>query len=124
MIAKKYHALESLSEVKELQNCYIKAEDIIDLAEDIILKPLFEYSIYLLHMEETKKYYATEILAVLSPVNAEEISCLYLFIKTNEENANNDPILRDWYKDNLVTDKDKLYQNLQALLNMCEEVYN
>lgn len=57
MIVKKYPSLKSLSEVQELQNCYIKAEDIITLAEDIVQRPLFlfDYNLYLLKTEETKK---------------------------------------------------------------------
>lgn len=124
MIVKKYPSLKSLSEVQELQNCYIKAEDIITLAEDIVQRPLFlfDYNLYLLKTEETKKYYATEILAVLCPANSEENDCLYLFMKTNEENATDSPILRDWYRDNLTTDTNEFHENLQVLLSICEEV--
>lgn len=122
MIVKKYPSLKSLSEVQELQNCYIKAEDIITLAEDIILKPLDYYNLYLLKTEETKKYYATEMLAVLCPANSEEHDCLYLFIKTNEENVVDSPILRDWYRDNLLIDANKFHENLQKLLSMCEQI--
>lgn len=122
MIVKKYPFLESLSDVHELQNCYIKAEDIIALAEDIILKPLDYYNFYLLKTEETKKYYATEMLAVLCPANSEEHDCLYLFMKTNEKNAVNSSILHDWYRDNLTTDTNEFHENLQVLLSMCEEV--
>ena len=108
--------------MQELQSCYIKAEDIIALADDIILKPLDYYNLYLLKTKEIKNYYATEMLAVLCPANSEEHDCLYLFIKTNEENAVDSPILRDWYRDNLTTDANEFHKNLQVLLSMCEEV--
>lgn len=70
--------------------------------------------------KKQKKYYATEILAVLS---YDEMGRLYIFTKTYEENVTNSPILRDWYKDNLTADDKKLHANLRALLSMCEEVY-
>lgn len=122
MIVKRYPFLESLSEVQELQNCYIKAENIIALTEDIVLRPLDYYNLYLLKTEETKRYYATEMLVVLCPANSEENDCLYLFMKTNEENATDSPILRDWYRDNLTTDTNEFHENLQVLLSMCEKV--
>lgn len=75
-----------------------------------------------MHTEETEKYYATEILAVLASTNPDEMGRLYIFTKTNEENATNSPILRDWYKNNLAVDNKELRANLKALLLMCEEV--
>lgn len=124
MICSIYKNIQSLEEVSPLQDCYIKVSDILPLAEDVTFYSLIEkYGIYLLHMEETKKYYATEVLAVLAPINSDEMRCLYIFIKTNEENATNSPILRDWYKDNLSADNKKLCANLKVLLSMCEEVY-
>lgn len=45
---------------------------------------------------------------------------LYIFTKTNEENAINSPILRDWYRDNLTVDDKELRANLKILLSMCE----
>ena len=72
--------------------------------------------------KETKKYYATEMLAVLCPANSEGHDCLYLFMKTNEENTVNSSILRDWDRDNLTTDTNEFHENLQVLLSMCEEV--
>lgn len=121
MICNIYENIQSLEEVSELQNCYIKVSDILPLVQDITFYNLDnEYGIYLLHTEETKKYYATEILAVLS---YDEMGRLYIFTKTHEENVTNSPILRDWYKDNLTADDKKLHANLRALLSMCKEVY-
>ena len=62
------------------------------------------------------------MLVVLCPANSEENDCLYLFMKTNEENATDSPILRDWYRDNLTTDTNEFHENLQVLLSICEEV--
>ena len=123
MICSVYKNIQSLEEVSELQDCYIKVSDILPLVRDITFYNLdSEYGIYLLHMEETKKYYATEILAVLPYINSDEIGHLYIFTKTHEENSINDPILRDWYKDNLTADDEELRTNLKVLLSMCEEV--
>ena len=77
-----------------------------------------------MHTEETKKYYATEVLAVLAPINSDEMGRLYIFIKTNRENSINDPTLRDWYRDNLTANDKKLQANLKILLSMCEEIDN
>lgn len=124
MICNIYENIQSLEEVSPLQDCYIKVSDILPLAEDVAFYSLIgKYGIYLLHMEETKKYYATEVLAVLVPINSDEMGRLYIFTKTNEENSINDPTLRDWYRDNLTVDDKELRANLKTLLSMCEEVY-
>lgn len=123
MICSIYENIQSLKEVSELQDCYIKVSDILPLAQDITFYNLdSEYGIYLLHMEETKKYYATEILAVLPYINSNGMGRLYIFHKTNEENATDSPILRDWYRDNLTADDKEVCANLKVLLSMCEEV--
>lgn len=123
MICSIYENVQSLQEVSQLQDYYIRVSDIVPLAEDVTSYSLDrEYGIYLLHTEETKKYYATEVLAVLAPINSDEMGRLYIFTKTNEENAINSPILRDWYRDNLTADDKELRANLKVLLSMCEEV--
>lgn len=123
MICSVYENIQSLEEVSQLQDYYIRVSDILPLAEDVAFYSLIgKYGIYLLHTEETKKYYATEVLAVLAPINSDEMGHLYIFIKTNEENSINDPILRDWYKNNLTVDDKELRTNLKVLLLMCEEV--
>lgn len=125
MICNIYENVQSLQEISQLQDYYIKVSDILPLAEDVTSYSLDrEYGIYLLHTEETKKYYATEVLAVLAPINSDEMGRLYIFTKTNEENATNSPVLRDWYKDNLTADEKELQANLKVLLSMCEEVNN
>ena len=122
MICSIYENIQSLEKVSELQDYYIRVSDIVPLAEDVAFYNLDnEYGIYLLHTEETKKYYATEILVVLS---YDEMGCLYIFTKTNEENATNSPILRDWYRDNLTANDKEVRANLKVLLSMCEEVNN
>lgn len=123
MICNIYENVQSLQEISQLQDCYIRVSDIVPLAEDIAFYSLIgNYGIYLLHMEETKKYYATEVLAVLAPINSDEMGRLYVFTKTHEENATNSPILRDWYRDNLTADDKELRANFKVLLSMCEEV--
>ena len=123
MICSIYKNIQSLEEVSELQDCYIKVSEILPLVRDITFYNLdSEYGIYLLHTEETEKYYATEILAVLPYINSDEIGHLYIFHKTNEENATNSPILRNWYRDNLTADDKEVRVNLKVLLSMCEEV--
>lgn len=125
MICNIYENVQSLQEISQLQDYYIKVSDILPLAEDVTSYSLDrEYGIYLLHTEETKKYYATEVLAVLAPINSDEMGRLYIFTKTNEENATNSPVLRDWYKDNLTVDDKELRANLKVLLSICEEVNN
>lgn len=122
MICSVYENVQSLQEISQLQDYYIRVSDIVPLAEDVTSYSLDrEYGIYLLHTEETKKYYATEVLAVLAPINSDEMGRLYIFTKTNEENAINSPILRDWYRDNLTADDKELRTNLKVLLFMCEE---
>lgn len=122
MICNIYENVQSLQEISQLQDYYIRVSDILPLSEDVTFYNLNnEYSIYLLHTEEAKKYYATEILAVLS---YDETERLYIFTKTNEENSINDPTLRDWYRDNLTADDKELRTNLKVLLSMCEEVNN
>lgn len=121
MICNIYENVQSLQEISQLQDYYIKVSDILPLAEDVTSYSLDrEYGIYLLHTEETKKYYATEVLAVLAPINSDEMGRLYIFTKTNEENAINSPILRDWYRDNLTADDKELQANLKVLLSICE----
>lgn len=121
MICSIYENVQSLQEISQLQDYYIRVSDILPLSEDVTFyNSDNEYGIYLLHTEETKKYYATEILAVLS---YGEMGRLYIFTKTNEKNSINDPTLRDWYRDNLTADDKKLRANLKTLLFMCEEVY-
>lgn len=123
MICNIYENVQSLQEISQLQDYYIKVSDILPLVEDITSYSLdSEYGMYLLHTEETEKYYATEILAVLAPINSDEMGRLYIFTKTNEENSINDPTLRDWYKNNLTVDDKELRTNLKVLLLMCEEV--
>lgn len=123
MICNIYKNVQSLQEISQLQDYYIRVSDILPLAEDVTFYSLIgKYGIYLLHTEETEKYYATEILAVLASINPDEMGRLYIFTKTNEENSINDPILRDWYKNNLAIDNKELRTNLKALLLMCEEV--
>lgn len=125
MICSIYENIQSLEKVSELQDYYIKVSDIVPLAEDVAFYSLIgNYGIYLLHTEETKKYYATEVLAVLAPINSDEMGRLYIFIKTNRENSINDPTLRDWYRDNLTANDKKLQANLKILLSMCEEIDN
>ena len=125
MICSIYENIQSLEKVSELQDYYIRVSDIVPLAEDVAFYSLIgNYGIYLLHTEETKKYYATEVLAVLAPINSDEMGHLYIFIKTNGENSINDPTLRDWYKDNLTVDDKELRANLKVLLSMCEEIDN
>lgn len=117
MICSIFENVQSLQEI----DCYIRVSDILPLAEDVAFyNSDNEYGIYLLHLEETKKYYATEILAVL---DYNKMGRLYIFNKTHEENATNSPILRDWYRDNLTADEKELHANLRALLFMCEKVY-
>ena len=116
MICGIYENVQSLQEISQLQDYYIKVSDILPLAEDVTSYSLNrEYGIYLLH---------TEVLAVLAPINSDEMGRLYIFTKTNEENATNNPVLRDWYKDNLTVDDKELQANLKVLLSMCEEVNN
>ena len=123
MICSIYENIQSLEKVSELQDYYIRVSDIVPLAEDVTFYSLIgNYGIYLLHTEETKKYYATEVLAVLAPINSDEMGHLYIFTKTHEENSINDPTLRDWYRDNLTANDKKLQANLKILLSMCEEV--
>lgn len=123
MICSIYENIQSLQEISQLQDYYIRVSDILPLAEDVAFYSLIgKHGIYLLHTEETEKYYATEILAVLASINPDEMGRLYIFTKTNEENATNSPILRDWYKNNLAVDNKELRANLKALLLMCEEV--
>lgn len=123
MICSIYENVQSLQEISQLQDYYIRVSDILPLAEDVAFYSLIgKHGIYLLHTEETEKYYATEILAVLAPINSDEMGRLYIFTKTNEENSINDPILRDWYKNNLTVDDKKLCTNLKVLLLMCEKV--
>ncbi len=125
MICSIYENIQSLEKVSELQDYYIRVSDIVPLAEDVAFYSLIgNYGIYLLHTEETKKYYATEVLAVLAPINSDEMGRLYIFIKTNGENSINDPTLRDWYRDNLTANDKKLQANLKILLSMCEEIDN
>lgn len=125
MICSIYENIQSLEKVSELRDYYIKVSDIVPLAEDVAFYSLIgNYGIYLLHTEETKKYYATEVLAVLAPINSDEMGRLYIFIKTNRENSINDPTLRDWYRDNLTANDKKLQANLKILLSMCEEIDN
>lgn len=125
MICNIYENVQSLQEISQLQDYYIRVSDILPLAEDVTSYSLNrEYGIYLLHIEETKKYYATEVLAVLAPINSDEMGRLYIFTKTNEENAINSPILCDWYRDNLTADDKELRVNLKVLLSICEEVNN
>lgn len=125
MICSIYENIQSLEKVSELQDYYIRVSDIVPLAEDVAFYSLIgNYGIYLLHTEETKKYYATEVLAVLAPINSDEMGRLYIFIKTNRENSINDPTLRDWYRDNLTANDKKLQANLKILLSMCEEIDN
>ena len=122
MIYNIYENVQSLQEISQLQDYYIRVSDILPLSEDVTFYNLDnEYGIYLLHAEETKKYYATEILVVLS---YDEMGRLYIFTKTNEENATNSPILRDWYRDNLTANNKEVRANLKVLLSMCEEVNN
>lgn len=123
MICNIYENVQNLQEISQLQDYYIKVSDILPLAEDVAFYSLIgNYGIYLLHTEETEKYYATEVLAVLAPINSDEIGCLYIFTKTNEENSINDPTLRDWYKNNLTVGDKELRTNLKVLLLMCEKV--
>ncbi|WP_440337185.1 hypothetical protein [Megamonas funiformis] len=125
MICSIYENIQSLEKVSELQDYYIRVSDIVPLAEDVAFYSLIgNYGIYLLHTEETKKYYATEVLAVLAPINSDEMGRLYIFMKTNGENSINDPTLRDWYRDNLTANDKKLQANLKILLSMCEEIDN
>ena len=125
MICNIYENGQSLQEISQLQDYYIRVSDILPLSEDVTSYSLDRgYNIYLLHTEETKKYYATEILAVFAPINSDEMGRLYIFTKTNEENALNSPISRDWYKDNLTVDNKELRANLKVLLSMCEEIDN
>lgn len=125
MICSIYENIQSLEKVSELQDYCIRVSDIVPLAEDVAFYSLIgNYGIYLLHTEETKKYYATEVLAVLAPINSDEMGRLYIFIKTNGENSINDPTLRDWYRDNLTANDKKLQANLKILLSMCEEIDN
>ena len=125
MIRSIYENIQSLEKVSELQDYYIRVSDIVPLAEDVAFYSLIgNYGIYLLHTEETKKYYATEVLAVLAPINSDEMGYLYIFTKTHAENSINDPTLRDWYRDNLTANDKKLQANLKVLLSMCEEVNN
>ena len=123
MICSIYENIQSLEKVSELQDYYIRVSDIVPLAENVAFYSLIgNYGIYLLHTEETKKYYATEVLAVLAPINSDEMGHLYIFTKTHKENSINDPTLRDWYRDNLTANDKKLQANLKILLSMCEEV--
>ena len=124
MICNIYHNVDSLDEIQQLQNYFIRVSDIIPLVEDIKSKLLLDYGIYLLHTEETNRYFATEILVVLTPLNSDEVGGVYVFTKTNEENVNNDDTLREWYDNNLMTDNEELQDNLYTLLSMCEEVNN
>lgn len=124
MICNIYHNVNSLEEIQELQSYFIKVSDIIPLIEDIHLKLVLDYGIYLLHTEETKRYFATEILVVLTPLNSDEVGGIYIFTKTNEENKNNDNTLREWYNNNLMTDNEELQDNFYHLLSECEEVNN
>lgn len=67
MICSVYENVQNLEEVSELQDYYIRVSDILPLAKDVTSYSLDRgYDIYLLHTEETKKYYATEILAVFA----------------------------------------------------------
>lgn len=124
MICNIYHNINSLEEIPEMQSYFIKVSDIIPLVEDIHLKLVLDYGIYLLHTEETRRYFATEILVVLTPLNSDEVGGIYIFTKTNEENKNNDNTLREWYNNNLMTDNEELQDNFYHLLSECEEVNN
>lgn len=120
MIATIYNNVNILSEeISIFRDISFNAKEILELAEQFYNSENPDYDMFLLHSEETRRYYATEILVIITPLFDDRVIIIQ---KTNEENARNDSTLYKWYFDNIYEFEKYAHQRITEILSMCEEV--
>lgn len=120
MIATIYNNIDFLSEdISIFRNIEFKANEVLELAEQFYNNEYRDYDMFLLHSEATQRYYATEVLVIITPLYDDRVIVIE---KTNEENANDDNTLHEWYIDNIYGFECYAHARISDILSMCEEV--
>lgn len=120
MIATIYNNVNVLSEeISIFKDINFNTKEVLELAEQFYNSKNPTYDMFLLHTEETRRYYATETLVIITPLFDDRVVVIQ---KTNEENARNDNTLREWYFNNIYEFEEYAHQRITEILSMCEEV--
>ena len=119
MIATIYNNINVLSEeISIFKDIHFNTKEVLELAEQFYnSNPT--YDMFLLHTEETRRYYATEAFVIITLLFDDGVIIIQ---KTNEENARNDSTFREWYFDNIYEFEEYAHQRITEILSIYEEV--